>query len=201
MKVLFFIDTHGNESMLRKILAKSKEADLIVCLGDFTTFESDMEAILKQLNAIGKPVLLLHGNHETLEGIMHASKNLQNIHFIHRNYYITSDLIFLGYGGGGFSTRDDEFTRLAEYFVKDKELLLKTRKFILLTHAPPYGTRIDDMGKAFGHVGNQSITEFIVKHQPLLAISGHIHETAGQEDKINKTRLINPGWDGVIIEL
>ena len=37
--------------------------------------------------------------------------------------------------------------------------------------------------------------------KPDLVISGHLHETAGKEDKIGKTRLINPGPFGKILDV
>ena len=205
MKVLFFIDTHGNDARLKRVLDKAKNVDLVVCGGDFTIFESDIERIMRQINDIGKPVLILHGNHETATSVIAESANLKNLHFIHKTFYIKDDVIFFGYGGGGFSTRDGEFTRTSENFINDVTKLSekdkKNYKIVLVTHAPPFGTKIDDLGDSYSHVGNQSITEFIIKHQPVIAMSGHIHESAGMEDKINQTRIINPGWDGMIIDL
>ncbi len=202
MKVLFFVDTHDNESSLRKIIAKSKDADIIVCGGDFTIFENRMKRVLTELNSIGKPVLIIHGNHETASSVMTECEQLSNMHFIHKTYYIADDLVFYGYGGGGFSTRDDKFTDYSELFIKElTELSTKNNKqykIVLVTHAPPFGTELDYLDI---HVGNKNIREFIIKHSPVLAMSGHIHETAGADDKLHKTRLINPGSSGMIIDL
>jgi Icc-related predicted phosphoesterase len=205
MKVLFFIDTHGNESWLKKVLDRAKDVDLIVCGGDITIFENDMNKILRKINNVGKPVLIIHGNHETATGLMMECSNLKNLHFIHKNYYIVNDLVFYGYGGGGFSVRDESFTHSMNLFLEDLKKLSnenhKHYRLVLITHAPPFGTNLDDLGDGFSHVGNQSITDFIIKHQPIIAMSGHIHESAGMSDKINNSRLINPGWDGMIIDL
>ncbi|MBS3097214.1 hypothetical protein J4209_00295 [Candidatus Woesearchaeota archaeon] len=43
------------------------------------------------------------------------------------------------------------------------------------------------------------IKTFILKVKPDLAISGHLHENAGKEDKIGKTKIVNPGPFGKII--
>jgi len=202
MKALFFVDTHGDERRHAEILKKARMADLIVCAGDFTIFENDMAQILRIFNNIGKPVLIMHGNHETASGIMAECTNLRNIHFIHKTFYIQDDVAFLGYGGGGFSSKDERFREAMEQALREIDVLSKSSnrhyKIVLVTHAPPFGTRLDDLGC---HVGNQSITEFILKHQPMLAVSGHLHETADQEDRINNTQLINPGWKGKIMEL
>ena len=202
MKVLFFIDTHGSASALKNIREKAREADLLVCGGDFTIFENDMTQILREFNNIGKPILIIHGNHETSSSVMMECEQLHNLHFIHKNYYISEDIIFFGFGGGGFSIRDDAFTHAAENFMKELESISnknnKNYRLVLITHAPPYGTKIDDIGE---HVGNKNIAEFIQKHQPIIAMSGHIHECSGVEDKINKTRIFNPGSKGTLIEL
>ena len=162
-------------------------------------------AVLHEMNNIGKPVLILHGNHETASALFAECTHLKNMHFIHKQMYIAEDIIFIGYGGGGFSIRDEGFTKIMDDILKEiKELSKKNSKeyrIVLVTHAPPFGTKLDDLGDGSSHVGNQSITEFIIKHQPILAMSGHIHESAGKEDKINMTRVINPGWDGMIIDL
>lgn len=202
MRALFFVDTHGSSSKMRRIIEKSKDVDLIVCAGDFTVFETDMKKILHELDSIGKPVLIIHGNHETASGVMIGCEQLENVIFIHRTYYIYNDFIFYGHGGGGFSIRDEKFTNDSKKFIEDLTMLSnknnKKYKLVLVTHAPAHGTNLDYLDT---HVGNKSITEFILKHAPILAVSGHIHETAGYEDRINKTRLINPGWDGMIIDL
>jgi Icc-related predicted phosphoesterase len=41
----------------------------------------------------------------------------------------------------------------------------------------------------------------IDKLQPDLALCGHIHETFGQSATIGKTKVINVGRDGVIINI
>ena len=202
MKVLFFIDTHGSPGALKHIKEKSKDAELLVCGGDFTIFEQEMVQTLREFNNIGKPILIIHGNHETSASVMIECEQLKNLHFIHKNYYITEDLVFYGHGGGGFSIRDESFTEAAESFIQELKKISeqnhKKYRLVLITHAPPHNTKIDFIGE---HVGNKSITEFIEKHKPILAMSGHIHENAGVEDKINQTRVINPGWVGMIIEL
>jgi uncharacterized protein len=205
MKVLFFVDTHDLKN-LKKISDKAKDADTLVCAGDFTVFERDMTAALQELNNIGKPVLIIHGNHETSSSVMMECRRLKNLEFIHKNYYIIGDIVFYGFGGGGFSIRDESFTQEAEKFMQEFKSISeknfsenkKHYRLVLVTHAPPFGTKVDEIG---AHAGNQNITEFIIKHQPIIAVCGHIHENAGVEDKINQTRIINPGWNGIILEL
>jgi Icc-related predicted phosphoesterase len=201
MRILFFSDTHGINKWHEHILKQSKLVDLIVCAGDFTIFEENMRHILELFNSIHKPVLIIHGNHETATSIIREIHDLKNITFIHKEKYVFENLIFFGYGGGGFSSIEENFDRASDSFIKDLNKIEKNRekemKIILVTHAPPYNTKLDYLGD---HVGVINYREFIEKYQPIYAVSGHIHENFEIEDKIEKTILLNIGPRGKIIE-
>ncbi len=79
-------------------------------------------------------------------------------------------------------------------------------------HAPPYGTGLDEApaldetlrpmhgGAVMKPVGSVAVRDSIVKHQPLLSVHGHIHESRGIK-KMGRTLAINPGsvyGDGVL---
>jgi len=84
-------------------------------------------------------------------------------------------------------------------------------------HVPPFGTKLD-VGPALredltpipgevANVGSTAVLEAIKKHQPLLGLHGHIHESRGIQ-KIGRTTCVNPGSEytegilrGVIIML
>ena len=42
------------------------------------------------------------------------------------------------------------------------------------------------------HVGSVAVRQAIEKHQPMLGLHGHIHESSGF-DKIGRTLCLNPG--------
>ena len=65
MHILAFVDSHGMADAMKELERKAKFADIILCAGDFTIFERDMDKVLKRMNSFGKPVLLIHGNHES----------------------------------------------------------------------------------------------------------------------------------------
>ena len=72
------------------------------------------------------------------------------------------------------------------------------RKTILVTHAPPYQSKLDHISKT-EHVGSKDIRRFIEKKQPYLTLHGHIHETvkiSGQfKQKIKGTLCASTGND------
>lgn len=198
MKILAFADTHGNLTAFKKIKKKAEKVDVIICGGDLTMFSDKLFYFMQQLDSLGKPVMIIHGNHETHADIKGLAKMLNNIRVIHNSVYkIDKKYIFFGWGGGGFATKDDKFEKSA--IKKFKKYCNKDFKTILVTHAPPYGTKLDIV--YYEHVGNKSIFRFIYKNQPDYAISGHIHECSKRRDMIKKTPIINAGSDGVIVEL
>ena len=201
MRILSFVDMHGSHKALKKIKKKSKKADLIVCAGDLTIFENNLDKLLFQLNKLKKTCLIIPGNHESDEDLKQLAKMSDNISDIHEKGFVKNNHLFLGYGGGGFSMNDKHFKKIAK---KSKKKIKKFRKInnkkiILVTHAPPYKTKIDKIMDE--HCGNKDIRKFIDKIKPDLVISGHLHENAGKEDKIKNTKIINPGPFGKIISI
>jgi Icc-related predicted phosphoesterase len=77
-------------------------------------------------------------------------------------------------------------------------------KAIFNLHCPPYKSGLDEApaidadlkllhgGRALRPVGSTAVRESIERHQPLLSLHGHIHESKGAV-KIGKTLSINPG--------
>jgi Icc-related predicted phosphoesterase len=73
-------------------------------------------------------------------------------------------------------------------------------------HPPPHGTKLDLAPKldehlsvvtsagatVMEHVGSTAVAETLDRHQPLLSLHGHIHESAGQI-RLGRTTAINPG--------
>ena len=75
MKILAFVDTHGMKSAFDEILKKSKDADVLVCAGDFTRWGESTEKWIQFLETTGKPLILIHGNHESDREVAAACKN------------------------------------------------------------------------------------------------------------------------------
>ena len=200
MKLLAFTDTHGSLTALKRIEQKTKmqKPDLLVCAGDISIFEHGIIGIIRRLNKLNKRIIIIHGNHEDDTTFRKLSKLFKNIIFIHKTYFIQNNALFLGYGGGGFSIVDREFEKIS---IKFKKIIKhnKDKKIILVTHAPPYRTRLDKLVQ--GHSGNRSIRYFVEKNKIDLLICGHLHENFGKEDKIRRTKVINPGPFGKIMDI
>lgn len=196
MKLFIFTDLHSDMQAFKQILKDAKKTDLIISAGDHTIFSKDNDKIAKKLNALKKPVLMLQGNHETADEVKQICKKYENLTFLHKKYVIINNILFLGYGGGGFSKRykyfDDVIGPKFSKIIKEK----KPDKVVLVTHAPPYNTDLDFvMGN---HVGSKSFSDFIKKNKVDLYICGHIHECEQIQQKKYNTLIINPGLGAVI---
>jgi uncharacterized protein len=196
MKILAFSDMHGDMAAFSELKKKAKDADIIICAGDISTFERNLKTILSKLSELKKPVLMINGNHEDAGILKKLCSNFKNILFIHRALYTIDNFQFVGYGGGGFSRSDIEFEKYTKQVLKDFD---RKKKKILITHAPPYGTTLDLISKE--HSGNKSIRNFIKEHNIDVAISCHLHECSYHTDTLNKSYLINPGPRGTLIEV
>jgi len=106
MKLLAFVDMHGSHKALEKIKAQSKQSDILVCAGDISIFENNLDKLFFELNKLNKPVLIIPGNHESTESINVLTKLFPNIINIDEKGHAIGNYLFFGYGGGGFSMVD-----------------------------------------------------------------------------------------------
>lgn len=201
MKILAFTDLHEDYQYMEGLKQKAKEVDFILCAGDISVYESNLFEILGLLDELNKPIYMIHGNHEEDKDLSEACMKTKNIKFVDKQILRFGDLVIVNHGGGGFyygpSKEDKEFESLSTIF---SDAIHSSKYSILMTHAPPFKTKLDLIwsGK---HVGSKAYRNFIKKVQPTIALSGHIHEASGLQDKLGKTLLINPGPEGIIIEL
>jgi Icc-related predicted phosphoesterase len=74
------------------------------------------------------------------------------------------------------------------------------KPLILICHCPPVNTPLD-AGPRGQHFGSTAIAEFIDAQQPDWFFCGHIHEAAGVECTLGKTRARNLGKKGFVLEI
>ncbi len=198
MKILAFVDLHGDLKTLKKVIRKaSKEkVDYILCAGDITVFSHELEFLLSEMNTSPCPVLMIHGNHEEAGEMESACSLFKNITFMHDKTLRDGDVVFVCHGGGGFSMKDLQFERAMPELRKK---IKKGDKVVLMTHAPPANTELDFIYE--DHVGSRPIKKFITEVKPVLAISGHLHENEGVVQRSGKILMANPGPEGMVFEV
>jgi putative phosphoesterase len=204
MKILVIADIHGNFRALESALEtmKKEKTDLVICPGDFTDiFSTPSEfsqldianLVIQKLLVLNKQILCVPGNqdpYETLELLGEYKINL------HNKAKKINGIKFIGWGGA--RTPFNTIFEPSEEETRDalETLGRNAKDFVLVVHNPPKETKLD-LTSSGKHVGSPTIRDFILKKQPILAISAHIHEARGI-DKLDKTTLFYPGpiFDG-----
>ncbi len=202
MKILAFVDIHGQKKLYEMIRDKIKkeDPDIILNCGDFTIFENDVKRMMYNFSRFKKKMFLVHGNHEEENVIKALSRNYPDLEFVHGRIAKFKDLVILGWGGGGFTVRDREFEDWIRSVRKNlKEYEKEGKKIIFISHGPFYKTSLDMLHGE--HRGNKSFRNFIKEFNVSLGFCGHFHENSGKEDKIKNCRVFNPGPKGIILEV
>ena len=69
----------------------------------------------------------------------------------------------------------------------------------MVTHVHPEGTKMEKFTKFFP--GSSGVKKAIEKFQPDILLCSHVLEAEGIEEKVGKTKVINVGKKGKIIEI
>jgi len=199
MRILAAGDIHGDLDAVKELAEKARkyDVDLIILSGDLTLGERSVEGLLGPLVATGKKVLLIPGNHESLATAEFLA-NLYSVTNLHGYSIKVGELGIFGVGGanvGIFQLDEEEFYGLlkrAYNYIKD------AKKKILVSHLHPAGTKME---KLCVFAGSRAIRAAIETFKPDIAICSHVHEAEGLEEQLGKTKLINVGKKGKIIEV
>ena len=193
LRILAAADLHGSLDIAKKLSMKAKrnKVDLVVLAGDIYGYSEGEEGILGPFEKAGQKVVFVPGNCDFDEECAMLEREGKNIH----NYYVT-------YGGVGIagigspnwklSLDDEDLAGIKKNFEK-----MKPAKRILVSHLHAQGTAAEFSGIPGEKVLRKAVKDF----KPDLLISAHIHEAEGIEDKIGKTRVVQVGRRGKIIEV
>ncbi len=195
-KILAAGDFHGDSDTAKRLAEKAEKenVDLVILTGDITGF-IETENLLKPFIKKGKKVVFVPGNWETKETADFLSK-LYGVKNIGEHYLKYKDIGIFGLGSADwrlFLNEKKAFNKLKKDFEKIKDL----EKKIMVSHIHAAGTKSEFSGIP----GSEALRKAIKEFQPDLFISGHIHEAEGLQEKIGKTRVINVGKKGRIIEI
>ena len=198
MKILALSDLHGDKIRAKEMAETAAEhkVDLVLLAGDLVDHEGSVEGIVGPFKAKGLDVGVIPGNHEGMAEIgflvdRYGAKNL------HGYVFKKGDVGIFGCGYGNIGTHQLEESAVFNTLKKGHEALKDVKKKIMLTHMHP-----EDSILSLGlFPGSEGIRKAIEEFKPDIHICGHMHESEGLEDTIGKTRVINVGKKGKIIEL
>jgi putative phosphoesterase len=182
MKLLALADIHGHTKHIPLLVDTAKDCDVIVLAGDMTDFGGADQArsVLSALSALKKPILGVSGNCDSpqVDNILKQRDGS----LVHAPVE-TNGVVFVGFS----------YAASAGAVLPNEPILqISSQKtMVLVTHQPAWGTAVD-LQASTRHKGSRSVRSFIEDYQPLLAVSGHIHEACGT-DQIGSTLLVNPG--------
>jgi uncharacterized protein len=197
VKLLIFSDIHSNHQALKRLMAI--EADYYFGAGDLVNWGRGLEACGKILNQRAGKVYVLPGNHESEAQISSFCTQFGFRNFHGQTLRIGEHHIAgLGYSSPTPFNTPGEYTE-AELSAR-LALFEKLSPLVLICHAPPFDTALDRIRDGV-HGGSRSIRDFIDRHQPESFFCGHIHEAEGVEIMIGKTKAVNVGKRGYLLEL
>lgn len=199
-KILAIGDIHGDTGLVKKMAEKAKkeDVDLVILTGDLTFAENSIKNLVGPFLKTGKQILLIHGNHESIATADFLaslySPETKNIH----GYSFKKDNVGI-FGAGGADIGFDKIneSKIFNILKKGHDEVKDMKKKIMITHMHARDTK----SEFSGFPGSSGIRKAVEKLQPDFLIHSHIHEAEGIEENIGKTKVINVGRKGRIIEL
>ncbi len=192
LKILAAGDLHGDSKLTEQLAerAEREKVDLVILNGDITGVV-ETNNLIKPFTSRNEKVVFVPGNWDSADTAVFLSKTygIKNV----ENYYVKYKNVGIFGASGNDLDEEDTFKKLKKGFDKVKSL----EKKIMVTHIHAAGTK----SELSGFPGNKGIRKAVDKFHPDLLISGHIHELEGVEEKIGKTKVLNVGKKGKIIEI
>ena len=199
MKILALSDIHGDQHHIKQMAEKAakEQVDLVLLAGDLVDEKTNsVEGLVGPFRAKGIEVGVIPGNHEGMAEIgflvdKYGAKNL------HGYTWKKGDVGIFGCGYGNIGLHQLQEGEVFKTLKQGHEKIKLAKTKIMLTHTHP-----EDSILGLGiFPGSEAIKKAIELFQPDIHICGHVHETEGIEERIGRTRVINVGRKGKIIEI
>ena len=200
LKILAAGDIHGDSGLAEKLAEKAhkEKVDLVVLCGDLTMADQSTDNLIGPFKKLHEKVLIIPGNHEpnaTVDFLAEAY-GVKNLHGYSVKY---QDVGIFGAGGANIGINQLQEGEIYDLLKKAFGKIKYLDKKIMVTHVHPTGTKMEKFTKFFP--GSSGVKKAIEKFQPDILFCSHVHEAEGIEEKVGKTRVINVGRKGKIIEL
>lgn len=202
LKILAIGDLHGDSRQAKKLAEKARreKVDLVILSGDITFAESNLDYLVGPFAKSKIETLIIPGNHESLATANFLEKlYAPEVKNIHGKGIKEKNIGIFGSGGtniGVFQISENEiYNKLKKGFEKVKG----TKHKLMVTHVHPTGTLMEKLSVWIP--GSEGVRKAIERFKPDIAICSHVHEAEGIEEKIGRTRVINVGKKGKIIEI
>ena len=193
-------DIHGDTRLAEKLAveAKKEHADLVVLCGDLTFAEQSTDNIIGPFKKRNLKVLLIPGNHETVATADFLA-NVYGVKNIHGYSVRYKNIGLFGAGGANIGLGQLSEKELYDLLKKGFEKIKYLDKKIMVTHVHPSGTKMEKFTQFFP--GSSGVRKAIEKLKPDILLCSHVHEAEGLGEKIGKTKIINVGKRGRVIDV
>mgnify|MGYP001618355852 CR=1 FL=1 len=200
MRILAVGDLHGDSSLAKRLAnqAEKEKVDLVLLAGDITEEHNILPGVISPFLEKKKKVLFVPGNHESIATADFIADfyGITNLHGYSVKY---DDVGIFGCSAANIGvnrlSEEEIFSLLKKGFDKIKDV----KKKIMITHIHPTGTKMEKFSNLVP--GSEAVREAVKKLKPDILICGHVHEAAGIEEKLGRTRVINVAGKAKIIEI
>jgi len=196
MKLLIFSDIHGDAKALERLVATP--ADAYFAAGDLATFSRGLEKMGPILQKAPAPVYVMPGNHES-EAEIAAFCAQYGFEFFHNRMIEMGGRHIAGLGYSNITPFNTPGEYTEPEFAERLAPWADLKPLVLICHCPPLNTPLDRAGPG-KHFGSPTIARFIEENQPEWFFCGHIHEAEGVSATIGKTRGMNVGKGGYLLD-
>jgi Icc-related predicted phosphoesterase len=198
-KILAVGDIHGDTGLVKRLAEKAvkENVDLVILAGDLTFAEQSTKNLIGPFIKAKKQVLLIPGNHESNATIDFLSEMYPNTKNIHGYSFKKDNLGIFGAGAADVGINMIKDSEIFNLLKKGHEYVKDSEKKIMVTHMHPRGSKAEFSG----FPGSIAVKKAIKEFHPDFLITAHIHEAAGLEENIGKTRVINVSRKEKIFEI
>ncbi len=200
MKVLALSDVHGNWRTLKEVMER-EDYEVVLIAGDLSDYGGKVDKVFEVISDVVRSsdvkVYSVLGNMDDPQ-LLIKSSNLKELTILHGGLTTYLDYLIVGFSGGlrspfhtYFELSDDDYHSLIDYVVRTLKQVSTSKHLILLTHTPPYNTKVDLTYSGL-HIGSEVLRRFIESYTPKLTVCGHVHEARGV-DSISGSLIVNPG--------
>jgi Icc-related predicted phosphoesterase len=191
MHILHTADIHFNQEWMEWLVKKQDNTDAIVIAGDLLNMRTacpipigkQIPEIRKHLRRFRIPVFVCSGNHDIWMAEPKTTKDTWS-----DGGWLNHDLPPNIITDGRTANLNGEKFAVVKYTHDN----WPTGTTIVVAHLPPKNLKTAISQKGKNH-GSQEIARNLLKKQPRLILSGHVHKPMKWHDSFKKTTSLNPG--------
>jgi uncharacterized protein len=200
MRILASGDIHGDMGLAKKLADKAEKenVDLVILCGDITYGDTSTKNLIGPFVKKHKRVILIPGNHETVATADFLAE-LYGATNLHGYSIKVGDVGLFGAGGANIGLHRLKETEIFDMLKKGNTKIKDMETRIMVTHVHPSGSKMENFTSFFP--GSKGVKKAIDELKPDILLCSHVHEAEGIEEKIGKTRVINVGKEGKIIDI